>query len=147
MKKRITNIIKASVIGIGIACIIYTVIGIIIDLSNGSSILYDNWAFSKQALGTILIGIGFSAPSEIYNNDKLPFPFQVIFHMGIGCTIYLITAFNVGWIPVEIGWINCLLIIVGQLFVAFLIWLGFALHYRTLAKDMNEKIREKSQES
>lgn len=67
--------------------------------------------------------------------------------MGIGCTIYLITAFNVGWIPVEIGWINCLLIIVGQLFVAFLIWLGFALHYRTLAKDMNEKIREKSQES
>ena len=146
MKKRIANIFKISLQGVGIACLIYTMIGIIIDTLNGGTITYDNWTFSKQALGTVLIGIGFSAPSEIYNNDRLPFPLKIIFHMGIGCTIYVITAFNVGWIPVEIGWKNCLIITAVQLLFAFLIWFAFAVHYKNLAKNMNKKIKEKNQE-
>lgn len=89
-----------------------------------------------------LIGIAFSAPSEIYNNEKLPFPFQFLFHMGIGCSVYFITALYVGWLPVRFGIGKCILIVLLQLSTAFLIWLCFASHYRRLAKSMNEKIRQ-----
>lgn len=138
------KIFKYSIQGICIACTIFTIIGILFDNMNNNSFSFKDYSYTKQALGTILIGIGFSAPSEIYNNDKLPFPIKVLFHMGIGCTIYIITAFQVGWIPVKFGWINCLLFIAAELLIAFLIWLGFAIHYKKLAKELNKKIQEKN---
>lgn len=144
MKKKIIQLLKNSLQGIAIACTIFTIVGIIFDVVNGGDVLFDNWSFTKQALACVAIGIGFSVPSEIYNNDKLPFLFKVTFHMGIGCTIYLISAFHVGWIPVEFGWKNCLIIIAVQIVAAFLVWFGYAAHYRLLARNMNKKIEEKN---
>lgn len=142
----IKKLCKNSIQGIGIACFIYILAGIIFDsLNQGFSM--EQGAFTRQALGTILIGIGFSAPSEIYNNDKLPFAIKILFHMGIGCSIYLITAFYVGWIPPELGLRNCIIIILCQLLIAFFIWFRFASYYRKLAKDMNEKIQQKEAEN
>lgn len=129
--------------GIGIACTLYLLSGMIFDQLNHGSIVLENWLFTKQAVGTILVGIAFSAPTEIYHNDRLPFLLQVLFHMGIGCTVYIIISLSVGWIPVQLGWKTCLIIILLQLFVAFLIWLAYAFYYFRLAKTMNEKIREK----
>lgn len=137
---------KNSMQGIGIACTLYLLSGMIFDQLNHGSIEWENWLFTKQAVGTILVGIAFSAPTEIYHNDRLPFLLQVLFHMGIGCTVYIIIGFSVGWIPVQLGWKNCALMILLQIAAAFLIWLAYAFYYWKLAKTMNEKIREKENE-
>lgn len=132
--------------GIGIACTLYLLIGIIFDQLNHGSFIMENWLFSRQAIGTILVGIAFSAPTEIYHSDRLPFLLQVLFHMGIGCTVYIIVSFSVGWIPLQLGWKNCVLIVLLELAAAFLIWLGYAFYYWKLAKTMNEKIQKKEKE-
>lgn len=141
------NTIKASIQGIGIACTLYLINGMISDYLNHGSLIWENWLFSRQAIGTILVGIAFSAPTAIYRSERLPLILQFLFHMGIGCTVYVIVAISVGWLPIQLGWKRCILIILLQLAVAFLIWLGYSFHYWKLAKNMNEKIQEKEKES
>lgn len=139
--------IKNSMQGIGIACTLFLLNGMIYDYLNHGSLGWENWLFTRQAVGAILVGIAFSAPTEIYHNENLPFPLQVLFHMGIGCTVYTIIGLSVGWIPVQLGWKICLIIILLQAFVAFLIWFAYAFYYFRLAKTMNEKIQEKENEA
>ncbi|MCM1253934.1 MAG: DUF3021 domain-containing protein [Clostridium sp.] len=140
--KRIKKITLISLQGMAISCMIYTLIGIIFDNVYQGNYLLENYAYTKQAVASMIIGIAFSAPSEIYSNEKLPFSFQFLFHMGIGCIVYFITALYVGWLPVSFGIGKCILIALLQLSVAFLIWLFFSFHYRRLAKSMNEKIKQ-----
>ena len=141
------RLVKDSIQGIGIASTLYLLCGMVFDYLNHGTLIMENWEFSRQAIGTLLVGIGFSAPTEIYGRENLPFPLKVLFHMGIGCTVYTIVGFRVGWIPVQLGWGICILLIFLQFFVAFLIWLGYALHYRMLAKNINQKIQEIQKES
>lgn len=141
------RIMKNSIQGIGLSCMIFLLSGMIVDYLNHGTLIMENWAFSRQVIGAILVGIGYSAPTEIYNNTNLPFPLKFLFHMGIGCTVYAIVGFRVGWIPVQIGWGYCTLIILFQLLVAILIWLAYAHRFYKLAKYMNEKIHEKEKES
>lgn len=141
------NTIKVSIQGIGIACTLYLINGMIFDYLNHGSFICENWLFSRQAIGTILVGIAFSAPTVIYGSERFPFILQFLFHMGIGCTVYVIVGLSVGWFSMQLGWRKCILLILLQLAVAFLIWLGYAFHYRKLAKNMNKKIQEKEKES
>ena len=62
--------------------------------------------------------------------------------MGIGCAIYIVVASLVGWIPFSLGWAKCAMIVLGQLLIAFIIWMIFVLYYKRLAKKMNGKIAE-----
>lgn len=133
--------------GICIACTIFTIFGIFFDLTASTGFSLGTGEFTKEAVGAILVGIGFSVPSEIYNSDKLPFFLKFLFHMGIGCTVYIITAIKVGWISTESGWKSCLFFIIIELLIAFIIWLGFANHYKKLAKNMNERIQQKNMEN
>lgn len=145
--KLIKKLAIISIQGIGIACTIYILIGMIFDHLYEGNFVLENYTFTKQAIASIIIGIGFSAPSEIYNSEKLPFAFKFLFHMGIGCSIYLIAAYCVGWLPVSFGLINCILFALLELSVAFLIWLCFSFHYRKLAKDMNEKLHQNASDN
>ncbi len=141
------RIINNSIQGIKISCMIYLIGNMVFEYLNHGTLIMENWAFSKEVFSAVLIGIAYSAPTEIYRNDSLPFPLKFLFHMGIGTTVYLIVGFRVGWIPVQIGWGYCILIILFQLFVAVLIWLAYACHFYKLAKNMNKKILEKEKES
>lgn len=137
---------KVSIQAVCIACTIFTALGIVFDVITDGAVFLENWSFTEQAVGTVLVGIGFGVPSLIYESDRLPFAFKVVFHMGIGCAIYMMIGLNVGWIPTQFGWGSCLVYIMIELMIAFLIWIGFAVHYRKLAKNMNEKIRQKEME-
>lgn len=140
------NIVKNSIQGIGISCTIYLFAGMLVDYLNHGTMVMENWLFSRQAVGTLLVGVAFSAPTEIYRNDKMPFPLKFLFHMGIGCTVYAIVGVRVGWIPAQFGWQSVLLIALSFL-LAFLIWLGYAFYYWKLAKNMNDKIQNKEKQS
>lgn len=96
-----------------------------------------------MAIGAMLVGVGFSVPAIIYESEKLPYGIKVLIHMGIGCTVMLVTALLVGWIPLEEGWKICTFTVAAEIMAAFLIWLCFSTHYKKMAKKMNQRIKEK----
>ncbi|MEA5016066.1 MAG: DUF3021 domain-containing protein [Candidatus Limiplasma sp.] len=136
MKTALKNIL----IGISLGSALFAITGIVFDIIFAGNFQLANWQYTKMALGSMLVGIGFSVPSVVYNNDKMSLGMQTLIHMGIGCTVMLAVAFAVGWIPLAAGWPACVLAVLGELLVAFLIWLGFALHYKRMAKRMNDKL-------
>ena len=62
-------------------------------------------------------------------------------NMGIGCIVYTIVAYAVGWMggAATIG--QGILIAAIQLGVAFIIWFFFMKYYRAEAKKMNDRIQ------
>jgi hypothetical protein len=136
MKTTLKNILT----GIGLGSALFAISGIVFDCIYSGNFQLSNWLYTKMAVGAMLIGLGFSVPSAIYDNDKLSLGIQTLIHMGIGCTVLLIVAFNVGWIPLAAGWVTCVLTVLGQLLIAFLIWLVFVLYYKRMAKKMNDRI-------
>lgn len=137
MKTTLKNIL----IGICLGGALFTLSGIVFDILSSGSFRLSDWLYTKMAVGSLLVGIGFSVPSVIYSNDKLSLAGQTLIHMGVGCTVFLIVAFSVGWVPLAAGWPACVLAVLGQLSVAFLIWLAFVQHNRRLAKRMNDKLQ------
>lgn len=142
MKEMMKDLIKSTVISIGIAMVIFCLVGIVLDISNGGSFRLENYQFTKMVVGCVLVGLGFGVPSIVYRNDNIPMPMKVVIHMGIGCVVYTIVAFAVGWIR-GTTIIQNVIIAVIQLAVAFLIWFAFMAHFRNEAKKMNDRIQSK----
>lgn len=137
------RVIKIALFGIAIGLSIFVIIGIAFDIAYGGTFTLINWRFTKMAVGAMLVGIGFSVPSMIYESEKLPYGIKVLFHMGIGCTVMLVTALLVGWIPLGAGWKICMFAVAAEILAAFLIWRCFLTYYKKMAKQMNQKIKEK----
>lgn len=136
------RIMSSAVCGIGIAMMIFCMIGVVFDITNGGSFQLDNYGFSKMAIGCLFVGLGFGVPSVVYDNEKLPFAAKTIIHMGTGCLVYTIVAFAVGWIPTTMGIMPCVISLLGEIAVAFIMWFGFLVYYKNSAKKMNERIKE-----
>lgn len=136
------NLLKSSVISIGIALTIFCAVGVIFDFIYGGNFVMENYSFSKMVIGCMLVGLGFGAPTIVYKNDRLALPMQCVIHLGIGCIIYTLVAFNVGWIPAEKGLGFCFGAILGQLAIAVIIWIAFLLYYKKMAEEINRKIKE-----
>ncbi len=94
-----------------------------------------------MVVGYILAGLGFGVPTIVYRKENLPMPISVLIHMGIGCVIYTIVAYAVGWISGSATIAQGIRIAVIQLAVAFLIWFLFMRYYRDEAKKMNDRIQ------
>lgn len=142
MKLIIKDLIKSAVIGIGIAMTIFCMIGIAFDIGNGGEFSLENYQFTKMAVGCVLVGLGFGAPSVIYNKENIPMPIKVVFHMGIGCIVYTIAAYSVGWLGSEVSVQQGIVMVAVQLSAAFLIWFLFMQYYRKKAKILNDRIQE-----
>ena len=138
---------KAVLKSIGISLIISTaifcVMCIFFDIYFKGEFALSGYRMSKMLLGVVLTGIGFGAPTFIYQRESVPMALRAVFHLGIGFTVYLIAGIIAGWIPTSLGAGTFLAIAAGQLAVAFLIWLGFYIYNRNLAKKINRKIKER----
>lgn len=137
----VKNIMKSSFMGVSIALIIFSIVGLVLDITNGGSFHMENHQYTKMMIGSIVVGLGFGIPSFIYENDKVPYPIQVIFHMGIGCAVMLVTAFVVGWIPTDKGIIPIVVSIVGEGIVAFVLWKLFSISYKKETDTINKKLK------
>ena len=102
---------------------------------------YNNYRFTKMVIGCVLVGLGFGVPTIVYRKDNFPMPIRVTIHMGIGCVVYTVVAYAVGWIggAATIG--QGIIIAAVQLAVAFAIWFLFMKYYRSEAKKMNDRIQ------
>lgn len=89
----------------------------------------------------IIIAIGFSVPSLVYEKENLANSLKVLIHMVTGTVVYLITAFFAGWIKKSFGAIVVYILI--ALGVAAIFWVIFMLAFKLQADRINRKIKEK----
>lgn len=141
MRETVKDLIKSSVISIGMAMTIFCLVGVVFDVGYKGNFSLDDYRFTKMVAGCVLVGLGFGVPTIVYRKDNLPMPIRVIIHMGIGCVVYTIIAYAVGWIGGSATIGQGILIAAIQLAVAFLIWFLFMKHYRAEAKRMNDRIQ------
>lgn len=141
MKNILMDIVKSTIISIGMALTIFCLAGIVFDVAYGGNFSLEGYRFTKMVIGSAIVGLGFGVPTVVYNSDRLPQPIKVLIHMGIGCVIYTIVAYAVGWFGGSATLAQGLIIAAIQLLVAFIIWFCFMRYYRKEAKKMNEKIQ------
>lgn len=141
MKETLKDLAKSTAISIGMAMTIFCLIGIVYDVGNKGSFSLMDYGFTKMVIGCVLVGLGFGVPTVVYRKDNLPMPVRVVIHMGIGCVIYTIVAYAVGWIGGSATFIQGIIIAVIQLAIAFVIWFIFMRYYNAEAKKMNDKIQ------
>ena len=129
-------------VSMGIAAMMFILAGVIIDRIFHGNIQMTNYAFSKMAIATVVIGLGFGLPAVVYNNEKLSLFTQTIIHMGTGCIVMTVTAFLVGWIPLNHGPLLMIAILLEEIALAFVIWFVFYLQQKKLVKQMNQRVNE-----
>ena len=134
------ELFKSIVISIGMALAIFSFVGVIFDISGGGVYSLEDYRYTKMVIASVIVGLGFGVPTMVYRSDKLPLPVKVLVHMGIGCIVYTIVAFSVGWIGGSASVLQGILIACIQLAVAFVIWFCFMRYYRKEADEMNKKI-------
>ena len=135
------DLLKSIVISIGMALAIFSFVGIIFDVTGGGVYTLENYRYTKMVIASVIVGLGFGVPTMVYKSDKLPMPVKVLVHMGIGCIIYTIVAFSVGWLGGAASVTQGILIACIQLAVAFIIWFCFMRYYRKEVDEMNQKIK------
>ena len=136
------DILRSVAISIGMAMTIFCIVGVIFDIMYKGQFSLDNYRFTKMILGCLIVGLGFGVPTVIYRKENLPMPIRILVHMGIGCVIYTIVAFAVGWIGGTKNAVQGLLIAAVQILVAFIIWYLFNRYYRKEAEQMNDRIQK-----
>ena len=142
--KNMKNVLKSTWIGISIATIIFLIIGMIFDANYNGTFLMEHYSFTKMAAGCIFIGIGFGAPSVVYKNDAIPYPMQVLLHLGIGFAVLMIVSFTVGWIPTTIGVGGIVACILGDLAFVLIVWSFFYRYFKKEAAAINKRIEERA---
>ena len=142
MNNTVKDLLKSIVISIGMALSIFSFVCVIFDIGYGGNFSLENYRLTKMVIGCIIVGLGFGVPSLVYRNESLPMPVKVIVHMGIGCVIYTIVGFAVGWIGGSATLGQGIAIAAIQLTVAFIIWFCFMRFYRSEAKKMNDRIQQ-----
>ena len=129
-------------VSMGIAAMMFILAGVIIDRIFHGNMQLTNYAFSKMAIATVVIGLGFGLPAVVYDNEKLSLFTQTIIHMGTGCIVMTVTAFLVGWIPMHHGPLLMIAILLEEIALAFVIWFVFYLQQKKLVKQMNQRVKE-----
>ena len=142
MNNTVKDLLKSIVISIGMALTIFSFVCVVFDIGYGGNFSLEGYRMTKMVIGCIIVGLGFGVPSLVYRNDTLPMPVKVLVHMGIGCVVYTIVGFAVGWIGGSATIGQGLAIAAIQLVVAFVIWFCFMRFYRKEAREMNDKLQQ-----
>ena len=142
MNNTVKDLLKSIVISIGMALTIFSFVCVVFDIGYGGNFSLEGYKMTKMVIGCIIVGLGFGVPSLVYRNDTLPMPVKVLVHMGIGCVVYTIVGFAVGWIGGGATLGQGIAIAAIQLAVAFVIWFCFMRFYRKEAREMNDKIQQ-----
>ncbi len=142
MNNTLKDLLKSTMISIGMSLTIFSLVCIVFDIGFGGNFSLEDYRMTKMIIGCVVIGLGFGVPTIVYKNDSLPMPVRVLIHMGIGCVIYTLVAYAVGWIGGSASIGQGIVIAAIQLVVAFIIWFCFMRFYRSEAKKMNDKIQQ-----
>lgn len=137
------KIIKLVGTGISWGCTISCFISMI-----GYSIIGNDWfihasrSYSEQIIASMIVGMSWSIPTLVYENEKLSFVQQWLIHMFIGFGVFIPIAFYMEWFPK--GNIATIMISMTISIVsAIIVWFCFYLYYRYEAKVINKELKNK----
>ena len=65
MNSKVKDILKSTVISIGMALVIFSLVGIVFDVGYGGNFSLDHYRFTKMIIGCIILGIGFGVPGPV----------------------------------------------------------------------------------
>ena len=139
-------LIKYTVYGIGIGCVILMACIIMLDLFWPDAFYTLMQNFAVNILSGLAISTVAYAGAVAYELDRLSFGLQVVLHTAVVLTVALLVAFMFGWfssgrpIVIAIGF-------AAWLAVFFAVWLGFYLFGNRELKKINDKIRERDSQS
>ena len=135
------KLIEKLALGAFVGCFIVMFVMVLIALQQGpQNVSFTGTEIINAFIGSIVVGWGFSITGLIYDYEKVPFPLQIAFQMGIGMTILFIVAIYLQWMPVNLG-IGIIIewIIIACIFAA-ISWCCFYLYYYLVARDLNRKL-------
>lgn len=138
------NLFKMIFRGISWGATIFTFIMIGIAAAGGETFSMNAALFIKHAVGCLIVGMGFTIPSLIYEKKSLSIKIQSLIHLGCGFLIYFPVACYLGWIPVSLGWQMILFTLAFAIITAFAIWYGYYLYYKWEATRINKKLKEQN---
>ncbi|MBE6508051.1 MAG: DUF3021 domain-containing protein [Methanobrevibacter sp.] len=135
------KLIEGLALGAFVGCFIVMFVMVLIALQQGpQNVSFTGTEIINAFIGSIVVGWGFSITGLIYDYEKVPFPLQIAFQMGIGMTILFIVAIYLQWMPVNLGMgIIIEWIIIACIFAA-ISWCGFYIYYYLVARDLNRKL-------
>lgn len=134
MKKILKNVLLGIAWGCTMSCIVYTVIAFCIGEINFTA---DEWL--GQLIASAVVGIGFYLPSLVYSSERLSMGIKILSHLAAGFAVFFTAAFSIGWIPPKTEIIFVPLFIAATLIIYFFFWL----YYKSEAKKINDKIKDK----
>lgn len=136
----IRKIVKMVWVGISCGCTISCLISMV-----GAELMGYEWfataarGYTEQVVAAMIVGVAWSLPSLVYDNEKLSRAQQVLIHAGIGFGVFLPIAFYMQWIPMS----SAAMVLAGvavMIISAMLIWCGFYLYYRGESKEINRQL-------
>jgi fatty acid desaturase len=101
--------------------------------------------YVKYSFVAMVIGVGFSLPSIVYEREDLSMPLKVLIHMGTGMIVYFLAVLYAGWIPASLGIGALIISLLIGISIAVVIWFGFYLYYREEALKINKQIKKMNQ--
>lgn len=129
--------------GIAYGCTVLTVLGLIFAINDGGNFAsLTSQEYIRNVIASMISGVGFVVPSIIYERKNLSMGIQIFIHMGVGLTVYILSALYGGWIPVDYGLRAIVLSIIIMIIISFIIWSGFYIYFKREAKIMNIKIQD-----
>lgn len=139
------KVLKRITEGIVIGCTIFTIIGITFCLVNGTDTAFSgpDYGFVKMAICSMVVGLGFSLPTFIYDYQKITKSLQTLIHLSIGFIIFGLVAFYAKWVPIESGIKEIVVFVIISIVSTLAIWYCFYLYYKNEAKIINDDIRKK----
>lgn len=136
-----TDIIESLALGAFVGCFIGLLVAVLISFQAGpQNISFSGTDIINLFFGCIVAGWGFSLTGFIYEKEDLPFPFQIIFQMGIGMTVLFLIAVHLKWMPVDLGIGPIITWIVIACVFGAIFWCGFYIYHYLLARNINKKI-------
>lgn len=136
------NAIKAAWGGICNAALVFLSLCFVFGLNAGEETFANGYGMARSIAATVAIGIAFGLASLVYATE-LPMWLKVLIHMGVGCTVMVGISLLVGWLRPELGLKPFLAMLGVELVCAFLSWGVVLLRSKKLAKQMNDRLREK----
>lgn len=122
--------------GIGMGAVLMLIVTNSIYLSGNEKL--DGALFLKNSIGMILSGWLFAVTPLIFKVERIKLSQQTIIHFSIVAAFYFIIAGWIGWFsltPKSIALFASMFI-----FIYAVIWLGFYLYFRRVARDLNDSL-------
>ena len=136
-KDRKAFVIKHTKTTVAISSFLFLLNALISDLNMDGVWSTSGYYVARMAIGALGIGLGFGLASVIYTNPKLSQPAQIAAYMATGCTVMVVIAYLLGFIPTDKGLLPALLGILFMLLTAFIVFVISYLQQKKLAQRIN----------